>query len=372
MPTIPRPRARAPILGKAGTGQNQPIFACACLPVIFRPYRSDLTVVDWCVGRSVSSLSFYGSTGLGTPGTTWWDGDGIVSSVQTYDKPPAFTRGSGDTVRLSNSRPVKPYGAETRRSASSFGITTQFDSSARRFSQAGGARPDQHQAPAIYALWPGSKRSRGTRLSRSSQRPQDREEGVGGDVAGFEEAASPDSIDSPLPPSSWTEKPRIGYLFSIQDDGRLTGGRFGGAPQLTTKIADHRLPTPSRFRTAGVQPFCDLEEDKAKEGSVTAHGGYSQPDPSSAAGHASMHSYAAAVSNARAVSHDVSSPISAPRHKVSMHASVDLMQEQQQQVWVAPESPDLAERPSSIHPLQFMILRPTRKDNVRVFHRSYM
>ena len=327
------------------------------------------------MGRSVSSLSFYGSTVLGNPGTTWWDsrnGDGIASSVQTYDKQPAFTRGAGDTGRLSNSRPVKPYGAETRHSASSFGVTTQFNSTALRFSQAGGARPDQHQSSAIHALWPGSKRSRGTRLSRSSQRRQYREEGVGSDVAGLEEAASPDSIDSPLPPSSWTEKPRIGYLFSIQDDGQLTGGRFGGAPQLTTKIGDHRLPTPSRFRTAVVQPFCDLEEDKAPEGSGTAHGGCSQSGASSAAGHASMHSDAAAVSNARAVSHDVSSPISAPRYKVSMHVSVDLRQEQQQQVWVAPESPDLSERPSSIHPLQFMVLRPTRKDNVRVFHRSYM
>ena len=334
------------------------------------------------MSRSVSSLSFHGRALVANPGANWWksrDREGGASPIVAYDRQ---KKSAGNTPGILNNRTVKPCGGETGRSASSLGITTHLDSTAFGISSQAGNR----YAPAIHTLWPGSKQRRRKHTSRSPHaRPHDGEEVLASDAADQLEAASPDSQDSPLPSSpSWTEKPRIGYLFSIEDDGQLSGGRFGGAPQLTTKIANHRIPTPSRFQSASVRPCSDRESEQGREAdaasmkenaskeqvSMNALRDSLQQHESLAVGDASKHTAAITASSTREGHRNVSSPITARRHKVSMHASVDLPQERQ--MWVAPESPDMSERPSSIHPLHFVSLRPTRKDNLRVFHLSYL
>ena len=347
------------------------------------PLKPDFRPIWLCtLSRSVSSLSFYGSAVMGTGGARWdaENGQRPGSPFSAHDLQSNVMMHDGKTSG-GNLKPhaVKPYTGEVLQSVASthFGITTPFHHTAFGASSQTGVR----NTPAIHSLWPESKKSKQKEGHFARRQKSKQETEMGG--ADREAEGSPDSQGSPPPMAaspSWTEKPRIGYLFRIEDNGTLSGGRFGGAPQLTTKISDHRMPTPSRFRTAGAHLSTDQEgevaPDVGSDPKASRHG--SPHNESSSAGHCGM----TTVSPARADSPNnvhVTSPVTARRNRVSMHASVDLLlrpQRPQREVWVAPESPDVAKRPesmaSSVNPLQFVAVRPTQKDNVKIFHRSFL
>ena len=271
-------------------------------------------------------------------------------------------------------------------SRTSFGGTTEFRYE-HDISRPAASR--KHQSNKVHALWPESRKGMRRKKTENFQPPDvDGDQEIRGDSERrMEPISSPDSSQpySPEPQSpSWAEKPRIGFLFHVEDSRTP---RYGGAPQLTTHITPRPIPTPSRFRTPPsaaqeIRPLwvppdswrtqSDHTRYKASLESTVSGG----PDETFSGEHRETWSHCLnrspiATGGARKTPGKPKSS-----HRVSMHPSLSPSTHFRgdQEVLVLGSAPGSPEQRTvgSHNPLRFVSLGATVKDNVRTFQRTFM